>query len=258
MKNFVWFLSLAAFVWACQPAMDKEQFMELVKKSQVEEVKTAVPELPNEDRQAILAEAMSLSIRTNRDKVADALLESLNDFSTTFTDYEVTLLMMAAEAGKTDMVKKMLKKGAQVSETDDYGTNALQYALSKDHTEAAKVLIEAGSELNTNSRQFYHPLYQVALTGNTELMHMMLDKGADIDHATREGLTAIFGAIEKKHEDAVALLMDEGADLEAEGRYADILYDPVEFATMMATEDSTIVNMLMEPVEATPEGDEAS
>lgn len=51
-----------------------------------------------------------------------------------------TPLMIAVSAGKTDIVKYLIAKGAQVNAVNNNGQCPLHYAASKDRFEASKLI----------------------------------------------------------------------------------------------------------------------
>ena len=55
-----------------------------------------------------------------------------------------TPLMIAADRGKTEIVKLLLSKGAVINEKDKKGATALSYAKAKGHNETVKLLVQMG------------------------------------------------------------------------------------------------------------------
>ena len=60
---------------------------------------------------------------------------------------ELTLIE-AAEAGKLEMVEKLLGSGVNVNEQADDQSTALHHAAQEGHVEVARRLIEAGADIN--------------------------------------------------------------------------------------------------------------
>jgi ankyrin repeat protein len=57
----------------------------------------------------------------------------------------ITVLMMAADGGHTDLIKLLLNAGADINEQSIYGTTALYCAASSGHPEAVEALLCAGA-----------------------------------------------------------------------------------------------------------------
>ena len=73
-----------------------------------------------------------------------------------------TPLLLAAKLGKTDVVKFLLDKGADVNATDRFGHNALHMLLLHDDTkcdlDSADALLEAGLDVNQRSKFYNTPM----------------------------------------------------------------------------------------------------
>jgi len=73
-----------------------------------------------------------------------------------------TLLMLAARAGKRDLVAWLLERGADPNAGNINGTTALMYAKT-----------------------------QTFASGNTDVMDLLIENGADINQTDSKGLTAL-------------------------------------------------------------------
>ncbi|XP_033751741.1 myotrophin-like [Pecten maximus] len=58
-----------------------------------------------------------------------------------------TLLHMAADYGQIEVLKLLLKSGAEVNATDSYDMTPLLAAIFENHLECVKVLINSGASL---------------------------------------------------------------------------------------------------------------
>jgi ankyrin repeat protein len=72
--------------------------------------------------------------------------------------YNKTRLIEAAEEGRTDEVRSLLLKGADVKSTDCFGETALHYAAENGHFDVVKLLVKAGSNLTTLDHSRRTPL----------------------------------------------------------------------------------------------------
>ncbi|KAJ4287288.1 hypothetical protein N0V90_012686 [Kalmusia sp. IMI 367209] len=125
-------------------------------------------------------------------EVAEYLLEQggdpniLDESGGGFNDsYAISALQCASQHGNSELVKKLLSKGANVnaSPTRASGATALQYG---------------------------------AISGRFDIVHLLLEAGADINAppALYNGRTAIEGAAEHGRLDMVSFLLNLGADIE--------------------------------------------
>lgn len=62
--------------------------------------------------------------------------------------YGQTALMLAAHHGHAELVHLLIAKGAQLDITAKYGLSALLLAVIGGHAEVAKILIDAGADLS--------------------------------------------------------------------------------------------------------------
>ncbi len=165
-------------------------------------------------------------------------------------DSEKTVLMIAAENGRTAAVKFLLEKGAtNIEAIDDCGSNALMIAaenghietveyftkyynfltLTKDdcgrnalmisaengHTDIAKYFIENNVfDINEKDSLGKTALMYAAEKGHTNTACMLLEKGAQINLTDELGRTALIYAVENGHKDTVDKLCCNGANIE--------------------------------------------
>ena len=98
-----------------------------------------------------------------------------------------TLLMRAADKGRTNILKTLIKAGAEVSfAMADDGRTALTYAVNKGNAKITEILIKAGAEVNIEEDDLEilgitTPLMDAAASGNNEIVKLLLDAGAKIN-----------------------------------------------------------------------------
>ena len=83
-------------------------------------------------------------------------------------------LLKASEDGRTDAVKELLDKGADVHAGNDM---ALRHASWNGHTETVKALLKAGADVRALGDA---ALLWAAGMGHTETVKLLLDAGADV------------------------------------------------------------------------------
>ncbi|XP_064628158.1 ankyrin repeat domain-containing protein 17-like isoform X2 [Lineus longissimus] len=95
-----------------------------------------------------------------------------------------TPLMEAAQEGHLDLVRYLLKSGANVHAQTGTGDTALTYACENGHTEVARVLLEHGANLEHESEGGRTPLMKAARAGHLCTVQFLISKGAGVNRTT--------------------------------------------------------------------------
>ena len=126
-----------------------------------------------------------------------------------------TALVNATHIGHTDIVKVLLRAGADTEAKDGLGQTALMEASRKDHTDIVKVLSGAGA--NTEAKDDFGRTALMCASDNvhTNSVQVLLEAGADTEAKDSLGRTALLEASHNGHADSVQVLLGAGADTEA-------------------------------------------
>ena len=126
---------------------------------------------------------------------------------------EYTVLARAAEQGYIDIVRILVKAGAEVNPMNEYP--AMFYAAMRGQTTVVKVLLEAGAEVNATG--FSRAALVIAAdAGHTDTVQALLDAGADVNNSRYYNeRTALLSAAGGGHIDIVRVLLDAGAEVKA-------------------------------------------
>ncbi|HQO09253.1 MAG TPA: ankyrin repeat domain-containing protein [Clostridiales bacterium] len=112
-------------------------------------------------------------------------------------DTYFTPLNLASYEGKTDIVKYLLSKGADIDTKDKEGSNPLQNAAARGHFEIVKLLVEKGSNVNYKDDNGVTPLHFGCMSGNLDIVKYLVEKGADLNATSKIGrkpaVDAVFG-----------------------------------------------------------------
>ena len=119
--------------------------------------------------------------------------------------------MRAASAGRADMVRLLLSKGADAGAKTSGGVNALMMACVGGYDEAAAALIAAKADVRASDNQGRTALMAAASSGSRVMVDALLKAGADVAAADASGSTALTYAAAEGHAEAAAILQQRGA-----------------------------------------------
>lgn len=113
-----------------------------------------------------------------------------------------TALGLASYFGEKEVVKYLIKKGANVNlpANNDFKVAPLHSAVASQDEAMVDSLIEAGADVNARQMNNVVPLHSAAHLGNLPLVLKLMDHGADKYASTTDGKTALDFALEKGFE----------------------------------------------------------
>jgi len=130
--------------------------------------------------------------------------------------FKTTPLICAIEQKKTEIVKILLDRGADLEKREEFGSTPLMAASSRS-IEIVQVLLDRGADINGRGigfRDGWTPLMEAAAVGNVDTMKLLLDRGADIEAQTAEGSTALTIAAYNGRQAAATWLVGQGANID--------------------------------------------
>ena len=119
---------------------------------------------------------------------------------TVTTGYSATLanamtpLMHAARLGDADVVRALLKRGADVAARNADGNGALWFACFADCNDCVAELIAAGAPLDNQNVNAATALIYSASAGKAGMVRLLLEAGADPELKTLDDFTALDSA----------------------------------------------------------------
>ena len=137
----------------------------------------------------------------------------------------------AAERGDLEVVRTLLRDGADVNTAQSDGRTALHWAAIRNDIEIARTLLYAGATVRATTRLGgYTPLHLASRAGSAEVAGLMLEAGADPNVFTSTGVTAMHFAADADAPAVVALLAAHGADVDARDTFSE--RTPLMFAAV--------------------------
>ena len=108
-------------------------------------------------------------------------------------------LHVFATVGGSDADEKLsllVRSGVDIN-TPIYGLNALQYAIEGNNKEMVRLLLKHGADISKKNDWQASAMSTAVYLGNLDIVEMLIDAGADITDADRNGKTAVTLAFEK-------------------------------------------------------------
>lgn len=127
-----------------------------------------------------------------------------------------------------DLLMKIIKKGhTDVDYRDAVGNTFLMCASIKKHLNVVKFLLKQGANVELKNDLQWTPLMFAAKSGDCDVIKALVGQGAQVDAQDAKGWTALGFSIFAGHLQAVATLIELGANLEQAN---DLGVTPLELA----------------------------
>jgi len=145
--------------------------------------------------------------------VAEVLLEAAPDLLEKGDDRGLSALNLAALCGRTEMITRLLERGAKLATGDNENSRPLHNAAARGHLEAVRLLIDRGADATFQDDNGTTPLHFAASSGVNEMVRLLLSNGADPNarNLTR-GMTPLHWAAGADRIETVKLLLSRDAD----------------------------------------------
>ncbi|XP_054431424.1 ankyrin repeat and SOCS box protein 3 isoform X2 [Pteronotus mesoamericanus] len=145
-------------------------------------------------------------------KIVQILLEAGADPNATTLE-ETTPLFLAVENGRIDVLRLLLRHGANVNGSHSMcGWNALHQATFQENAEIIKLLLKRGANKECQDDFGITPLFVAAQYGKLESLSILISSGANVNCQALDKATPLFIAAQEGHTECVELLLSSGAD----------------------------------------------
>jgi len=124
-------------------------------------------------------------------------------------------LLDAAEAGDRATSLRLLSEKADPNTAGPDGTTAIMYASANDDIELVRALIKAGANVKVKNQFGTSAITEAAIIGSAPIIDALLKAGADANTKTPEGETSLMEAARAGKLEAAKRLLDAGADANA-------------------------------------------
>ncbi|XP_053779685.1 kinase D-interacting substrate of 220 kDa isoform X7 [Desmodus rotundus] len=129
-----------------------------------------------------------------------------------------TALIAASKEGHVHIVGELLGCGADPEHRDMGGWTALMWACYKGRTEVVELLLSHGANPSVTGLQYsVYPIIWAAGRGHAAIVHLLLQNGAKVNCSDKYGTTPLVWAARKGHLECVKHLLASGADVDQEG-----------------------------------------
>jgi ankyrin repeat protein len=117
---------------------------------------------------------------------------------------------------------RLVKAGADVSASNNYGINTMLLAADIANTELIQLLLKAGADASSANPDNETALHLVSRAGNVEAAKLLLKAGAKVDVRENFGQqTPLMWAVARRQPAMVGFLIDRGADINARSAIRD-------------------------------------
>ncbi|KAF5918037.1 hypothetical protein HPG69_019843 [Diceros bicornis minor] len=119
----------------------------------------------------------------------------------------------AVENGQVDVLRLLLRHGANVNGSHSMcGWNSLHQATFQENAEIIKLLLKKGANKECQDDFGITPLFVAAQYGKLESLSILISSGANVNCQALDKATPLFIAAQEGHTECVELLLSSGAD----------------------------------------------
>ncbi len=121
-----------------------------------------------------------------------------------------TGLILAAKNGSTEIVRSLVRAGADLNATDNEWKTALFWSRNKGHAAITSILLDAGA--------VNQPLLDAVRENNLVQIRNLISEGANLEELNQYRETPLLIAVQKGYTQIVSALIQAGADVDARNK----------------------------------------
>jgi ankyrin repeat protein len=125
-----------------------------------------------------------------------------------------TPLTAAAQGGHDLIVRELLRQGADPERWNAQGQSPLHEAARQGQVRVLRTLLAAGSPISAWNKVGHAPLHAAAHTGHTAAVRALVEAGVPASALDEHGLNAVHAAAVNRHFDTVAWLRERGVPVQ--------------------------------------------
>ncbi len=156
-----------------------------------------------------------------------------------------TALMVASYYGHKEIVQMLIKVGADVNARSNHGDTALIYASRYGYKDIAELLINMGVDINTGGINGSPALIEASWTGYKEIVELLVNSGVNINAQDDRGVTALIRAAEFGRKEIVELLIRSGANINIRDTFGRTALIMVSMRNNTDINNTEIINTLL-------------
>lgn len=219
MKNLIAKLAIMMLILNGSTLMAMDKPLPEKSKGILSKVKDALSSKPTSDQATQKLRSLIDSDKKVTRKEIESLLVAGADTEVK-SDKNRTILEKAVRDNNSAFVTLLLEKGA------DANVDALLVvAANNKNNEIVKQLIKAGANVNKKDAQGFSPLYYAAYEKNVDMVRTLVSNGADVNSKTAVGNTPLHVVLAKSSDtgskrnkdtsdaEIIKILLDNGADI---------------------------------------------
>jgi len=180
---------------------------------EVEKLAFASPDLNVRDKNTNMT-ALEQAVENANLEIVRVLLRAGADVNAT-NETGGTPLMFLRDNATVDLVRELLSAGVKVNARDESGGTALMNAASQNKYEVVKELIEAGAKFDLHDTEGRTALMFAATNEDSRIAKLLIDAGADINETDHDGKAALSMAAEQGDPETVKILISFNANVNA-------------------------------------------